>query len=117
MNKKRLQELAGIKTVNELEINNPSLFNKFKDMVDDWVYELASWTDLDWDEEERIFKAMSQSDLENYSSMEHSQEIKVKHNDNTDYTVLCTLSNAWDDFKINPKKFELIMSKCFPDDE
>ena len=114
MSKQRLQELAGI---TELQIKEPTLFNKFKDMVDDWVWELASWGELDWEEEERIFKAMSQSDLENYSSMEHSQEIKTRLNDDTDYTVLDSLSSAWDKFKLNPKKFKLIMSKCFPDDE
>lgn len=101
--------------INELHIKN-QLFELFKNKVDEWVNDIAGWEGLDWDEEERIFEKMSQHDLENYSSMEYADDIATKFNDNTDGTVLDLFSDAWGDFKLKPKNFEIIMDKYFPSD-
>lgn len=101
--------------ITELHIKN-QLFELFKNKVDEWINDIAGWEGLDWDEEERIFEKMSQYDLENYSSMEYADDIAKKFNDNTDGTVLDLLSDAWGDFKLKPKNFEIIMNKYFPSD-
>ena len=74
--------------LNKLSVNPPHSWNIFRKQVDDWVYEIASWSDLDWEEEERIFKSISKEDWNNYFSLNYYNDLQIKYNDNTDQTVL-----------------------------
>jgi hypothetical protein len=113
-----LLNILGLKPLEEITINKPGkVFEKFKDKIDDWVYNIASWSDFDWEEEERIFKAIKQKDLEEYNSMRQS-EICDLYNDDTDGSVLSRLSHVWDDYKISPndETLEQSLLKNFPDE-